>query len=300
MANKNPFYFYAPTWDYPPPPLGPLKLGNVFTDLKRPAESVIYTAQLPSSTADDTVVGGDGPVPYSTYKNDVEISTEKLRQGRFAILTQFLSVLGVGVDVGVDWERGDDETLHFSTITTTQFHPSAPWIQSHCVDASAAVQRWFERSRFKKPLYLITGLKIVTGDKSASTKTTRGGGADVSATVDGTVWSGGTVPLGGGPKVEVHQKSTKGVRWGNGGDFVLAFRVKRFRVTKREVKEEDYTRGSVLENRAKKAEKEHVLVDEEEEEFEIEATDPDWEGVRVSEGDEDVVVAVPRINKPED
>jgi hypothetical protein len=193
----------------------------------------------------------------------------------------------------------DDETLHFSTITTTQFHPSAPWIQSHCVDASAAVQRWFARSRFKKPLYLITGLKIVTGDKSASTKTTRGGGADVSATVDGTVWSGGTVPLGGGPKVEVHQKSTKGVRWGNGGDFVLAFRVKRFRVTKREVKEEDYTRGSVLENRAKKVEKEHVLVDEEEE-FEIEATDPDWEGVRVSEGDEDVVIAVPRINKPED
>lgn len=124
----------------------------------------------------------------------------------------------------------------------------------------------------------------------------------MSATVDGTVWSGGTVPLGGGPKVEVHQKSTKGVRWGNGGDFVLAFRVKRFRVTKRGVKEVDFTKGSVLENRAKEVEKEHVLLveAEEEEEFEIEATDPDWEGVRVSEGDEDVVVAVPRIDIPED
>ena len=93
----------------------------------------------------------------------------------------------------------------FSTITTTQFHPSSSWIQSHCVDASATVQRWFDRSRFRKPLFLITGLKIVTGnDSSAESKTTRGGGADVSATVDGTIWSAGAVPLGGGPKVEVH------------------------------------------------------------------------------------------------
>lgn len=117
MANKKPFYFYAPTWDYPPPPLGPLKLGNVFTDLKRPAESVIYTAQIPSTTADDTAVGSDEPAPYSTYKSDVEISTEKLRQGRFAILTQFLSVLGVGVDLGVDWGREVPQTnSHYGTI----------------------------------------------------------------------------------------------------------------------------------------------------------------------------------------
>jgi hypothetical protein len=111
MANRRTFYFYAPTWDYPPPPLGPLKLGSVFTDLKRPAESTLYTAQLPSAT-DDSTGAEDSSAPYSTYKNDVEISTEKLRQGRFAILTQFLSVLGVGVDLGVDWERGYISAIH--------------------------------------------------------------------------------------------------------------------------------------------------------------------------------------------
>uniref|UniRef100_A0A093XHI4 Uncharacterized protein n=1 Tax=Talaromyces marneffei PM1 TaxID=1077442 RepID=A0A093XHI4_TALMA len=287
MANKTTFYFYAPTWDYPPPPLGPLKLGTVFSNLKRPAESTLYTAQLPTSsaTADN---GGDSPAPYSTYKKDVELSTEKLRQGRFAILTQFLSVLGVGVDLGVDWDLNDDETLHFDTITTTQFHPSASYIQTHCVDASAQVQRWFERSRFKKPLYLITGIKIVSGDKSAETKTARGGGGDVSVNVDGTVWSAGAVPLGGGPSVEVHQTEKKGVKWGNGGDFVLAFRVKRFM-------------GAVLGyDNAKEVEKNHALFVEEEDEFEIEGENPDWEGVRVSEGDEDVFVAVPRVHENED
>lgn len=103
MANKTTFYFYAPTWDLPPPPLGPLKLGTIFSNLKRPAETIIYTASLPSETDGGT----DGTsAPYSTYKKNVEISTEKIRQGRFAILTQFLSVLGVGFDFGVDWDRG--------------------------------------------------------------------------------------------------------------------------------------------------------------------------------------------------
>jgi hypothetical protein len=100
MSNKTTFYFYAPTWDYPPPPLGPLKLGTIFSNLKRPAESVLYTASVPDRS------DNEGSTPYSTSKNDVEISTEKLRQGRFAILTQFLSVLGLGVDFGVDWDRG--------------------------------------------------------------------------------------------------------------------------------------------------------------------------------------------------
>lgn len=121
----------------------------------------------------------------------------------------------------------------------------------------------------------------------------------MSATVDGTVWSAGAVPLGGGPKVEVHQKSTKGIRWGNGGDFVLAFRVRRFRVSKKGVKDRDYTSGSILGHDPKELEKGHVMVLEEENDFELDTIDPDWESVRVSEGDEDVVVAVPRADKSE-
>lgn len=123
----------------------------------------------------------------------------------------------------------------------------------------------------------------------------------MSATVDGTIWSGGTVPLGGGPKVEVHQKNTKGIKWGDGGDFVLAFRVKRFKVSKRSgIKDGDYTRGSMLGHDPKEIEQEHVVVVlEDEDEFEIESLDPDWEGVRVSEGDEDIIVVVPRVDKPE-
>jgi hypothetical protein len=95
--------------------------------------------------------------------------------------------------------------------------------------------------------------------------------------------------------VEVHQTTKKGVRWGNGGDFVLAFRVKRFKVSRRGIKEVDFTSGSVLRNDQKKVERGYEMVLEEgEDEFEIDDENPDWKGVRVTEGDEDVVVAVPR------
>lgn len=85
MANRIPCFFYAPTWDFPPD--GPIKLGNVIASVKTP-ELPLCTAQ---PLAEDDV--------YSTEKRTVEFSYEKLREGRFSILTKFLSFLGVGVDV---------------------------------------------------------------------------------------------------------------------------------------------------------------------------------------------------------
>lgn len=85
MANRVPFFFYAPTWDFPPD--GPIKLGNVLTSFKTP-ELPLYTAAPP--TPDEV---------FSTEKRQVEFSHEKLREGQFSILTKFLSFLGAGVDL---------------------------------------------------------------------------------------------------------------------------------------------------------------------------------------------------------
>ncbi|ENH75406.1 hypothetical protein FOC1_g10002966 [Fusarium oxysporum f. sp. cubense race 1] len=45
MANRDFFYFYAPTWDYPPE--GPIKLGNVISSVKITSSflSRVYSAQ---------------------------------------------------------------------------------------------------------------------------------------------------------------------------------------------------------------------------------------------------------------
>lgn len=90
MANKVFYFFYAPTWDWPPE--GPIKLGNVLTSIKKP-EQPLYTAPLPTASE-----------VFSSEKTAVEYSKEKLTQGGFSVLTKFLSILGVGVDVSAHWQ----------------------------------------------------------------------------------------------------------------------------------------------------------------------------------------------------
>jgi len=91
MANRTFYFFYAPTWDFPPD--GPIKLGNVITSIKTP-ERPLYTAPLPT-----------GPEVISSEKSHVKFSAEKSREGKFSILTKFLSILGVGIDVGANWDN---------------------------------------------------------------------------------------------------------------------------------------------------------------------------------------------------
>lgn len=87
MANSQHFFFYAPTWDYPPS--GPIQLGNVITSVKKPHRPLYR-------------VPPEGPDVFSTEKNSVQYTKEKLRSGKFSILTKFLSVLGFGTDAGLE------------------------------------------------------------------------------------------------------------------------------------------------------------------------------------------------------
>lgn len=91
MANRDLFYFYAPTWDYPPE--GPIKLGNVISSVKKPHIPLIH-----SPPTEETGV-------FKTEKKKAQYTTEKLRSGKFSILTKFLSVLGFGVDISAEVER---------------------------------------------------------------------------------------------------------------------------------------------------------------------------------------------------
>ena len=87
MANTQPVFFYAPTWDYPVD--GPIKLGNVITSVKTPQRFL-------------HCVTPDGSDVFSSKKSSVEYTKEKLRSGKFSILTKFLSIFGFGIDVGAE------------------------------------------------------------------------------------------------------------------------------------------------------------------------------------------------------
>ena len=78
----------------------------------------------------------------------------------------------------------------------------------------------------------------------------------VGVQADGTILSGGIVPVGGGPGVRRRKETKNAVSWKGSTDFVFAFKVSEVRVSKLgELKcERDYTKGALFEDRAEKDE----------------------------------------------
>ena len=107
------------------------------------------------------------------------------------------------------------------------------------------VKRYIERSKIRKPVYIISGLKIVRGGKIKSSKT-RGHGGTLSVGIDGTALA---APVEVGPEFEVQRAKGEDVEWGGSDDFVFAYRLSRIKVKRKtgEVKEEKYVKGALYE-----------------------------------------------------
>ena len=134
-------------------------------------------------------------------------------------------------------------------MDTTTFVPTEDYVK-RCID-NAGVRLFLETCRYRKPVYIITGIKIVSGAQGTTTSSRSVGGV-VGAQVDGTVLSGGLAPVGGGPEVRRGKETKNAVSWEGSTDFVFAYKVSEVRVSKSgEVKRErDYTKGALYEDRA--------------------------------------------------
>lgn len=107
---------YIPTPDFStaPPPDGPLKLGHVLKSLK-PGD---FLAPLNRK-------GGQAVVPIDAedlMPVDVKLgwrtSRKELLSGDFGIWAQLASVFGVGIDGGVELERGRDDIMSVDRLET--------------------------------------------------------------------------------------------------------------------------------------------------------------------------------------
>lgn len=180
-------------------------------------------------------------------------------------------------------------------MDTTQFVPKEDYVQK-CIEA-VPVRRYLDRSRYRKPVYIITGLKTVTGAKAKSHKS-RAIGGNLGFEVDGTIWSGGTVPVGGGPEIEGRAKKKERTTWEGSSDFVLAFRVRKVSVkrsTGAVTEEEDYQKGAMLGIEPEKIDVPELSIAAEED---PEAEDEGCEKEELTEGDAAIPCAVPKARKP--
>ncbi|KAG5925765.1 hypothetical protein E4U42_003953 [Claviceps africana] len=232
------------------PPDGPIKLGNVLMSIKKP-DRALHAAAVPSS------------FEVVSTKRRVEFSHKKLKTGGFSILMRFLSSFGFG------------------------FVPTTAFLEG-CL-AAPAVKRYLQSSRYRKPIYIITGLKTVTG-AAVRTSKIHGVGGNLGAEVDGTIWSGGTVPVRGRPDFAAQIEDTDSAVWEDDGSFVFAYKVSKVWVKKEDVVEEEYRKGAMLSAQ-------HVELEDAPLRIVREQSDPEEEGYVkevVREGDEYIVCAIPQ------
>lgn len=195
----------------------------------------------------------------------------------------------------------NEEVYSFKRVETTQFVPKDDYIQK-CIEAPA-VRAHLERARYRKPVYIVTGLKTVYGSKAKS-HTSRSHGGNAAVAFDGTVWSGGAVPLGIEPGVEGRRETSQGTSWQDSSDFVFAFRVRKVHVSRKTQavkKSDDYIKGAMLEmddQIQKVAERLPELIVTSQEESTAE--DEGYDENELMEGDRVVHFAVPKREDSEE
>lgn len=122
MSAQCKYYFLAPTW-HNHPKSGTLQLGNIMTDLKAPGpERPLYRGPPPPPPRlVDTPPDVGSEERTESYQTNFEFSTDRLRAGKFGIWTKFLSVLGLGVDLGYEWD--DRFVSHSSRVRSVAVDP---------------------------------------------------------------------------------------------------------------------------------------------------------------------------------
>ena len=116
--------------------------------------------------------------------------------------------------------RKNSSHFKFDHIETTQFIPNEAYIQE-CVEASPG-RRCLEKPRYRKPIYVITSIKTVSGARTA-TNMSRTVEGMLGVKLDGTILSGGLAPIVSGSSVEIGRENREDTAWKRSSDFFFPF-----------------------------------------------------------------------------
>ena len=229
MANRKLSYFLAPAWHYKPE--DPIALGNIITDPRRPEDALNSDAHiyLPSLSVDFT-------------KADYRAVLYQNQDTGIGISASVLSFLGLGGDLSVHSKKDLAYTFNAERLRTQQFSPNFPYVEASM--QLAGVIKYLKDTKYRRDLYMITGIQIAYGGSINSfTKAQRGFSTQVG--VNG-IPAGILLEIG--PHLSSFAGSTVEVSFGHAEEFVFAYRLKKISYMKkiRSFKVKDHTKGTTF------------------------------------------------------
>jgi hypothetical protein len=205
MADAVKSYFLAPRFDWGAD--GPVRLGNIVANPSTPHEPKnIELFPLPT-------------IHESEYLNWKDEKTRRLN-GTMGIWAQFLQFLGLGGEVSIDFGESKKDVHQFDKLVTRYIIPEDAYIEERMQDQK--VHDFLEEHKFKKRVYLITGIKIAC-KPVASTVVTKEFGTHGKLGADFTSL-GAAVSVG--PKVDTSSGKTSSTSFQGGSDFVFAYQLR--------------------------------------------------------------------------
>lgn len=228
MSNKVKTYFLVPGWDFP---VGSIQLGSIIASPSFPHRSFTENDIIPI----DTKV-------YLSDKYDFSTTLDKSKSNKFGLWAQFLQIFGLGAEASVSFDKCAIDTYAFQHMQTAWFLPSKAFVDA-CVKNTNVVD-FLEQTNFRKPLYIITGLKTVRG-ASVTTVNTKGRGFNSKLAFDGTP---AAVPVTVGPEVERNIEESETASFEKSSPVIFAFQLAavRCKEANENVRVKDYTKGALF------------------------------------------------------
>jgi hypothetical protein len=229
MTTKS----YLLVRDFDNAPDDAIQLGHVLSDPLDP---------LFSLNADDRLEV-PSPILKTSSKTGFTATRGQVRDGKFGIWAQILEGTTFGGSVNFSHIKNDTYTIE---KVDTSFMWLAPAAAKSYIQQSVdlmGVKRFLAAGRFRKPVYMITGIKVARGvSVNCEDKGEKGG--TVKAMVDGT---GMGIPLKAGPEAEVSSKKVKDTAFEGSDDFVFAYQLRKITCSKKKpLKDEGYAKGAMF------------------------------------------------------
>lgn len=200
-------YFVVPNADIPPN--GLLQLGSV---LASPSDAC-------------SVVNTEGPVPiphdevFRSHLTDYRESRKNEDDQPHSVWASFLQTMGMGRDSA----KTTNFNLECGLLETIFFQPSLEYLKQTL--SSQSVKAFLQEKWFKKPVYIVTGLKVAKDARLLKEYRSKHGGS-----VGGVDYTSPGVPVGIGPLSAGWESQSTKMMFGSSSDFVFAFSVKKIKV----------------------------------------------------------------------
>ncbi|KAK3936624.1 hypothetical protein QBC46DRAFT_394518 [Diplogelasinospora grovesii] len=212
-------YFAAPNFDCGP--AGPVALGSLLSDPFDPEESL---NKQPVTISDKI---------HTTTLCNFEETLKKQRAFGGGIWFKFLEWM-MGLDISGDIDTTKERIAKFDKLETRMFRPSDDYVKTSI--AAPEVQKHLTSHGMKRPLYMITAVKIAYG-------------ASVTE-MEGNSWKGKlSAGLDGSPSVTsaIHgsNENSRTTRFDSSTPFVFAYRLRQVRYREGILTHEPYRDGAL-------------------------------------------------------